>query len=490
MELCFINNNAPLDRRSQRIVRHHAMKGKNAGRIIPARGHRGQQKREGSRLDCPAAIRAPVSPELGKGRALLPKPPRTDPESTPDVALVRNPFAGTELDYFPLPTAAPSDRYLIHEFHYNISKEIYPRVFCRPPNGDVSAWFETMIREPCVYHCALALTGARISHGHAHGEKPLESARHFLLALRLLRRDLGSDRRPRDSSLFVSISLALHANLQGATSESRVHLQGLKRILELRPGGVVALCSDTPEVGNKVRRVDLELALASGTRTLFGSQVSPLPEPPYVVPLTDRVRHPALPHPLGEASPVIQLAMADVLALCSYAGREQLGALQYQNLVLSLTQRLVDQAPLGGERPSHPLDDVCQLGLLAFMGTLFNQARNGRRSCAALLSGLLRTRLDNFGGETTYATADGYIALQLWLLFIYAVSAPEFELCCDPDLFVARRIRVLASALALETWESATAHLCLYPWVGAFHDEPGKQLWAAACRERNEQRKE
>lgn len=327
------------------------------------------------------------------------------------------------------------------------------------------------------------MTGARISDRPAHSEMPPESARHFLLALRLLRRDLSADPKPRDSSVFVSISFALYANLRGSEGESRIHLQGLKHILELRPGGVAALCSDTPEVGNKVRRADLELALSAGTPTLFGSQISPLPEPPYVVPPDDRKRRPALPHPLGEASPVIQFAMGDVLALCNYAGREQLGALQYQDLVLSITQRLVDHVPLGRERPSHPLDDVCQLALLAFMGTLLNHARIRQYTCSVLLSGLLWTRLDRFDSSTGYGRAGGHPALKLWLLFIYAMSAPGFEQRYDVNPSVARRIHVLASALAVDTWEGVAAHIRLYPWVAAFHDEPGKKLWTAAFRQ-------
>lgn len=330
------------------------------------------------------------------------------------------------------------------------------------------------------------MTGARISHSQPHGEKSPESARHLLLALRLLRRDLSADAKPRDSSVFVSISLALYANLHGATGESRIHLQGLKRILEQRPGGVAALCAATPEVGNKVRRADLELALAAGTPTLFGSQISPLPEPPYVVPPEGRRPRLTLLHPLDQLNPVVQRAMTDVLTLCNYAGRAQLSAFQYQDLVLSITQRLVDHAPLGGERPTHPLDDVCQLGLLAFMGALLNQARDRRHACSALLSGLLRTRLGMFDGETAHGRAGRYPALQLWLLFIYAVSAPESEECCNAESFVARHIRGLASVLALETWEDVAAHLCLYPWVAAFHDEPGKKLFDAARGERSD----
>lgn len=115
MELRFINNNAPLDRRSQKLVRNHAMKGKNAGRVIPARGHRGQQQRDGGHPNC-SATRLPLPPGVWRGRALLPKPTCTDPGSRPDVTLAPNPFAGAELAYFPLPeTVTPSDRYLLHE---------------------------------------------------------------------------------------------------------------------------------------------------------------------------------------------------------------------------------------------------------------------------------------------------------------------------------------------------------------------------------------
>ena len=371
----------------------------------------------------------------------------------------------------------------------------------------MTSWFEKMIRDPCgkrdktpqlfpslprpiaddplpykAIHCALAMTAALISPPQAaRREPPRETTRHFLLALRLLRRDLGAagNSPPRDSSVFVSTSLALHANLRGSTGESRVHLGGLRRILEVRPGGVAALCSGAPEVGNKVRRADVELALAAGTRTLFGYQVSPRPEAPYVCPGDHHERRRlAVPHPVGEASPAVQFAMADVLTLCNYSGQAQLSALHYQDLVLSITQRLVDLAPLGGNRPSQPLDDLCQLGLLAFMSTLLNEAGDRRRACSALISRLLRNRLDRDDIEIAYGRCP---QLQLWLLFIYAVWAPELKQYCDADSFVARRIRVLASFLALGTWEDVTAYLRLYPWVAEFHDEPGTKVWAAAC---------
>lgn len=327
----------------------------------------------------------------------------------------------------------------------------------------------------------MAITKASISHSRGYGGKSVESDWHLIMALRQLRRDLGANSKVQDSSIVVSISLAIYANLNESINESRIHLQALKRVLELRPGGLAVLCSNSPEVGNKIRRSDLELALLAGTPTLFGSQTLPLPRFPYLFPVNQSANV-ALPHPLAEASHEVQYAMMDVLALCSHAGSAQLSAFQYQNLVISILQRLIDYAPLGGERPLNQLDDVCQLGLLAFMSTVLNHTRESRVSCSKLLYNLLRISLSRFEDEMASGRAIKYPSLYLWLTFIYALSAPEYEQFYDVFLFVTPCIQLLVKVLSLETWEDVSAHLILYPWVVAFHDEPSKKLWAAFGR--------
>jgi hypothetical protein len=306
-------------------------------------------------------------------------------------------------------------------------------------------------------------------------------------AMRLLRRDLAATAEPQDSSVAVVISLAVHANLTGAVDQSRIHLHGLKRILNLRPGGLAALCSHTPELGNKIRRADLELALVVGTPTIFGSQSWPLPLPlpasPYVdvFPLDDgralRVKV-ALPYPLSETCVVVHSAMRDVLALCSCADSAvQLDAFQYQDLAISIFQRLVDYAPLGGLRPPHPLNDVCQLGLLAFMSTILHHTRQRQSAYTVLLSKVFWIQLDLFDNDMVSRQHNKYPSLRIWLIFIYAVSAPGYEQFCDMDSSVAQSIRTLAKTLTLGGWEDVAAHLSGYPWIAAFHNEPGKKLW-------------
>jgi len=321
------------------------------------------------------------------------------------------------------------------------------------------------------------MTGAHISHHRGQRNASLESTRHFMEAMRLLRRELSTNRKPQDSSLAVIISLAIHANLTNNMNESRIHLHGLKHILELRPGGLTALCANAPEVGNKIRRADLDLALMAGAPTLFGPQSSPLPTTLYVVPINEQTLNIVLPHPLGETSLALQSAIRDVLTLCSYAGRAQLGAFQYQDLIISMFQRLVDYAPLAGPRPLHPLDDVCQLGFLAFMSTVIHHNQQRRPTCSISLSKAFWIQLDKFDNDVTFNQGNKYSSLYLWLIFVYAVSAPDYKRYCDASSSVARRICMLADTLALKTWEDVNTYLSAYSWIMEFHDEWGRKLW-------------
>lgn len=95
-------------------------------------------------------------------------------------------------------------------------------------------------------------------------DEPLDSTWHLLQAMRLLRRDLDDAKTKTQQSgtigmITVVISLAIRANLVGAPAEGRTYLHALQRIVELRPGGLVASCTVVAELGNKIRRTDTEL---------------------------------------------------------------------------------------------------------------------------------------------------------------------------------------------------------------------------------------
>ncbi|KAJ5808822.1 hypothetical protein N7474_010091 [Penicillium riverlandense] len=408
MEFRFIDNSAPLDGQSRRLIRSHAMMGKNLGRIIPARGRKKRQ--------CQEVIRMP-SPY--------------------------NPFAGAEFSYFALPTPlTPAMRYLFYQ----------------------------------LFHCGLAMTGAHVSVFRGHPDEALEVTRHLSQALRLLRRDLNTAAVPQDPSVAVVISLVIYANLSGAVRESCIHLDGLQRILELRPGGLEALRVRNRELMNKIRRADMELALLAGTPTRFGPQHAPA-----TLRVVSSLSNEPLPYPLSQSCAALQHTTLDIMALCHYArDAVQLDPYHYQDIIISISQRLVDFAPLSGARPSHQLDDMCQLGLLAFMTTVLYRTGRMRSIYSRLLSELLRARLDDYDEGNGLARAERYPLLRLWLVFFYAFSASEGGQWCDTGSFAAGHVRALAAALDLKTWKEVREHLSHFPWIAAWHDSPGKELWDLA----------
>lgn len=120
MEFRFIDNTTPLDRHSRKAVRSHAMKGKNLGKTIQARGHKGRQCENEIRS---AQARSKLDdglPKVESGRLLLPKAPRPDSgnafTSPKQMVSLQNHFPGAELAYFSISEPLiSSSRYLLHE---------------------------------------------------------------------------------------------------------------------------------------------------------------------------------------------------------------------------------------------------------------------------------------------------------------------------------------------------------------------------------------
>ena len=117
MDFRFINNDTRLDRNTRRLIRSHAMKGKNLGKVITARGHKNRQRERGIALGQIQAKENNLA-NAENGRPLGPErfclvPSVAVPESRLPLL---NPFCGAELSFFATPVeVTPSLRHLIHE---------------------------------------------------------------------------------------------------------------------------------------------------------------------------------------------------------------------------------------------------------------------------------------------------------------------------------------------------------------------------------------
>ena len=119
MEFRFIDNNVPLDQHSQKLIRSHAMKGKNLGKTILARGHKKRQCEKRTYSDQTRA-KPECLPKAQNGRLLLPKATKSAvfpaAASSQQMTLLPNYFCGEEISYFINPEPfTSSSRYLFHE---------------------------------------------------------------------------------------------------------------------------------------------------------------------------------------------------------------------------------------------------------------------------------------------------------------------------------------------------------------------------------------
>lgn len=322
------------------------------------------------------------------------------------------------------------------------------------------------------------MTSCYISFFHKPGPETLEATRHLSQTFRLVNRELAQQVVPQEQTFAVVTSLTMHANLVGDTERGVIHRDGLVHMLSLRPGGLAALRMRNVGLVHKICRADLDCALLGGTATRFGALVAEHPEA-----ILGRF-------PGGSAACVLPSCLAkkknklcvplscitrDVLALCRWPGREEkLEPFQYQDVIISISQRLVDFSPLLGPRPTSRLDDVWQLGLLCFMSTIMYTTACLRSLHCGLLMDVVRMRLEDATPLIEEGEGDEELILRLWMFLVCAMAVDE----SSHELgFHVERLREVAYCLKLDDWGHVRRVLQPFPWLGLIHDESGERVW-------------
>ncbi|KAF5019377.1 hypothetical protein F66182_8627 [Fusarium sp. NRRL 66182] len=474
MKFQFVENGSATKPGSRKVIRSHVMKGRNLGRIIQGRGRKHAALQEYDFFkDIHQLKESKGINKYGKdddsiidrdGNALV------FPEFMPVdiICPLNNPFAGEEYTYFSIPVQlTPSMRYLVYQFNTSICNLIYPYSFCRPTDEIGSPWFKYMVADAACLHCLLAMVTTYLNllrTPELPNLESLEATRHFSQALRLMNPRLSNpSAAQKDANMAIIVSLAIHSNMIQDLSASAMHLSGLQRLLDLRSGGITDLRECNRALLQKMCRTDVELAVAQGTRTRFGTAG-----------LTAAAAGPVsarkLAYPLDQTCALLRQVTRELLALCRRPGRAKMSGLQYQDVLISMWQRLVDFAPLGGTRPQNLLDDVWQLALLAFLVTVAWSMSYLKSAHCKLLHKLLRERVES---HALVDRGDDHQGMWLWVVFIYALSLPEGD--CDQPLL--EEIQDMAIKLGIGSWEELKANCQLFPWIGIVHDVPGRDLW-------------
>jgi hypothetical protein len=332
--------------------------------------------------------------------------------------------------------------------------------------------WERPLTVSAVFHCLLAMTTSYISLFRGRRDDTIETTHHISQTLRLVNHDLATVTIPAVPTVAVIASLTIHAYLTGAVPTSHIHLDGLCRIISLRPGSLAGLSEHHHALVQKICRTDIEIALLAGTSTRFAGECPAIhTAAAKTLSSLEGGGTSGLASPLGQLWGPLRRITRDVQILCGCPGRTGLAAMQYQDILVSICQRLVDFAPLGGERPKNVLHDAWHLGLTAFMMTIVYQTRPGEMRLAhfALLDRLLQERLN----DDSLARVDNYRPLRLWLFVIYGLSVWEG---CD-GRWLTLRAQAVARELGVISWSEATVCLRQFPWIDIVHKKPGNRLW-------------
>ena len=181
--------------------------------------------------------------------------------------------------------------------------------------------------------------------------------------------------------------------------------------------------------------------------------------------------HPALSStPFHELDPRLHDVLSDLMGLCWFVNHHpqqpQFAFLLFEEIFVSVCYRLLQFRTLNESRIQRDSQTEYHLGLLLFMvGSCF-QMKGKRIVDFRLVSMCFKEFLDSelvlLGNDST-----------LWLMVLGGMCSLGED---DMD-WIAGKIRQLAQARGIHSWEDAQSSICRFPWIHAVHDQSGRELW-------------
>lgn len=273
-----------------------------------------------------------------------------------------------------------------------------------------------------------------------------------------------------DSTLTIVVSLISQQQMQSDIEGAKVHIAGLRRIVELR-GGIDQLEGNLPLL-LKICKMDVVFALQYGGSTAFfrdklldvrekmSRQGFKLDHEASAAMVQCRPEHSAVHDVLLDA-----LGLGLLFNDSIDAG--VIGLVSFQEIMMSIFFRLLRIRPVDGPRLDLPLDEKYHTGLVLFMMSVFLRHDNRRVVECSLVS---KSFVDTLAGGSGHEHPE----LCLWVMMMGGIwtsgddqiAAWLFPVALDT-----------ASCMGLETWAHVRTCVKKYPWVDRLHDRPGAELW-------------
>ena len=273
-----------------------------------------------------------------------------------------------------------------------------------------------------------------------------------------------------DSTLTIVVSLVGQQQMQSDIEGAKVHIAGLRRIVELR-GGIDQLEDNLPLL-LKICKMDVVFALQYGGPTAFFRDK--LPE------VREKMSRQGLELDREASEAVVQYrsehsAVHDVLLDAFGLGclfndsidAGVIGLVSFQEIMMSIFFRLLRIRSVDGPRMDSPLDEKYHTGLVLFTMSIFLRHDNRRVVECTLVS---KRFVDTLAGGSDKEHPE----LCLWLMMMGGIWTSGDDSVTAWLFSVALNT---ASSLGLETWSDVRTCVKQFPWVDKLHDQPGAELW-------------
>ncbi|KEF57424.1 uncharacterized protein A1O9_05341 [Exophiala aquamarina CBS 119918] len=450
----FTDGNGKVEPAKRKLIRRHVMMGRNRGK--------------------PRSVKALERPALRN-----PKDSSQHEDGVPGLVIRMHHFmipdkVGSDLSFTQF--AATVEPVLIHDilkFAFTAKKIMYPLesciVFHRKTKID-TAWFELLTSDAAYVHAAVFASQAYILISSAQ-KTPVAARRameHHSAALRLLRERLSvpnSGDKVSDATILVVLYLALHAHFTNDYDTAKHHMEGLRKIADMR-GGLVAFGYNTK----------LVMELLNGTEPYFFNDPFSEPPMPYdLAPLTVEAPDTSAanywnPTRLGINSELAE-AWDFLTRFCSIINaaaenKRQLGKETLLNAMASSMYRLLHMKYFD---PTS-IDEAIRLGLLAFSSHIF-LTWQGIRLPHPYLPNTYRTCLLNLKLPGTFPPQ-----ILLWLLIVGSFSV----FTSSDAAWLAPWVRANIELCEASTWTEVRGQLKTFPWIDILHDKPVQAIYESA----------
>ncbi|KLO79054.1 uncharacterized protein LW93_4377 [Fusarium fujikuroi] len=257
------------------------------------------------------------------------------------------------------------------------------------------------------------------------------------------------------STIFIILILLFAAESFRDLDAVSTHLDGLRRLLELRETKPVPLDS---KLLFKIQQVDLRMSLATGRPLYFPFDYSYLKQPVGVI------RPPNI-MPWLVVHPALMSCYQTLQALSSHANQYQfskskriLNWLDFQSQVSTSQTLLIglgnDHLPV--------VSEALRLGMLAFLSTLSRSP--ARKSHLPIFASQLEECYLGMQEEQ-----DFHIPLLIWLMLMGCIST------INKSSWISSMWR--SSVQRNLSWEAVRKIVGEFPWIQIIHDKPGERSY-------------